>query len=53
MILHGLGPCLIARMIRAERERDLETDWLLHGPTDPAVVEDERREAIVIRLAAE
>jgi hypothetical protein len=53
MILHGLGPCLITRLLRAERGRDPETDWLLHGPTDPEVVEEERREAIVIRLAAE
>ena len=50
MILHGLGPCLIARLIRAEREREPESDWLLFGPTDAEVVEPEEP---VFLLAAE
>lgn len=53
MILHGLGPCLITRLIRAEREGEIESDWLLHGPTDPAVVEPEERRDVVWLLAAE
>ncbi|MDO9223008.1 MAG: hypothetical protein Q7U20_04755 [Caulobacter sp.] len=39
MILQGLGPCQIARLLRAEREREPVSDWLLFGPTDPDVVE--------------
>lgn len=39
MILHGLGPCLITRLLRAERAREPESEWLLFGPTDPEVVE--------------
>lgn len=52
MILHGLGPCLIARLLRAEREREPESDWLLFGPTDPEVVEA-AEEAAEWLLAAE
>lgn len=53
MILHGLGPCLIARLLRAEREREPESDWLLFGPTDPDVIEMPEGAAPVILLAAE
>ncbi len=53
MILHGLGPCLIARLLRAEREREPESDWLLFGPTDPEVVEAPEPDAPVFLLAAE
>ena len=52
MILHGLGPCLIARLLRADREREPDSDWLLFGPTDPEVVEAPEEEAVVL-LAAE
>jgi len=52
MILQGLGPCQIARLLRAEREREPVSDWLLFGPTDPEVVEGPA-EAPVWRLAAE
>ncbi|WP_172448462.1 hypothetical protein [Caulobacter mirabilis] len=41
MVLRGVGPCLIARLMRAERDEEAETDWLLFGPTDPEVVEDD------------
>jgi len=52
MILQGLGPGQIARLLQAEREREPVTDWLLFGPTDPEVVE-EAAEAPAWRLAAE
>lgn len=52
MILHGLGPCLIARLLRADREREPESDWLLFGPTDPEVVETPEAEPVFL-LAAE
>ena len=31
MILQGLGPRQIARLLRAEREREPVSDWLLFG----------------------
>ncbi len=52
MVLRGLGPCLIAKLMRAERE-ELESDWLLYGPTDPEVVEDRDDGVVVYLLAAE
>jgi hypothetical protein len=52
MILQGLGPCQIARLLRAEREREPVSDWLLFGPTDPEAVEGPA-EAPAWRLAAE
>jgi len=39
MILQGLGPRQIARLLQAERAREPTSDWLLFGPTDPEVVE--------------
>lgn len=53
MILHGLGPCQIARLLRAEREREPVSDWLLFGPTDPEVVEAAEPATPVFLLAAE
>lgn len=44
MILQGLGPGQIARLLRAEQEREPVSDWLLFGPTDPEVVEVETPE---------
>ena len=52
MVLRGVGPCLIAKLLRAERREEVETDWLLFGPTDPEVVETDV-EATVYLLAAE
>lgn len=52
MVLRGVGPCLIARLLRAERDEAAETDWLLFGPTDPEVVEEERP-PLRLLLAAE
>jgi hypothetical protein len=53
MVLRGVGPCLIAKLMRAERRDEIETDWLLHGPTDPEVVEDRDDGKVVYLLAAE
>jgi hypothetical protein len=53
MVLRGVGACLIARLLRADREDEPGTDWLLHGPTDPDVVEAARDEAPPRLLAAE
>lgn len=53
MVLRGVGPCLIAKLIRAERHEEVETDWLLYGPTDPEVVRDHDEPVVVYLLAAE
>lgn len=48
MVLRMTGASWLATMMRAGRESDEphdETDWLLYGPTDPDVVELERRPA--------
>lgn len=42
MILHGLGACLITRLIRAERGDEIEADSLL---TETEVVEPPEDEA--------
>lgn len=52
MVLRGVGPCLIARLLRAERDEPVESDWLLFGPTDPDVVEDDNVRPLFL-LAAE
>lgn len=52
MVLRGVGACLITRLLRAERDEQVESDWLLHGPTDPEVVEPEA-EAPPLLMAAE
>lgn len=43
MVLRGLGPGLICRLMRAERDfgREPESDWLLFGPTSPEVIDDD------------
>lgn len=51
MVLRGVGPCLIAKLLRAER-LEVESDWLLYGPTDPEVVEDGEAEPPVRWLLA-
>lgn len=54
MVLRSVGPQLIAILMRGERNDAPASDWLLHGPTDPEVVEaDDPAVADVIRLAAE
>lgn len=51
MVFQAIGACALMRLMRADR-RDVETDWLLFGPTDDAVVEDEPEEPAFL-LAAE
>jgi len=53
MVLRGVGPCLIAKLLRAERREETESDWLLFGPTDPEVVETDAEATVVYLLAAE
>ena len=51
MMFQAIGACALMRLMRADR-REVETDWLLFGPTDEAVVEDETEEPGFL-LAAE
>lgn len=57
MVYRTTGASVLAWMMRAERARRtvLEQDlsWLLHGPTDPEVVEDEAAPEAVPLIAAE
>ncbi len=39
MVVRSVGPVLIAILMRGERPEEPVTDWLLHGPCDPDVVE--------------
>lgn len=39
MVVRSVGPVLIAILMRSERREEPVTDWLLHGPSDPDVVE--------------
>jgi len=39
MVFHAIGACMLARLMRSERGEDLDSDWLLFGPTDAEVVE--------------
>lgn len=49
MMFQALGPCMLMRLMRLDRE--VETDWLLFGPTDEETVEED--EAPPRLLAAE
>ncbi|MDB5469080.1 MAG: hypothetical protein JWR84_640 [Caulobacter sp.] len=51
MVFQAIGACALMRLMRADR-REVETDWLLFGPTDAEVVEDDD-EAPPFLLAAE
>ena len=51
MVFQAIGACALMRLMRADR-REVETDWLLFGPTDEEVV-DEEPEAPRFLLAAE
>lgn len=57
MVYRTTGASVLASMMRADRVRRaaLEQDlaWLLHGPTDPEVVEDEAAEQPALLMAAE
>lgn len=56
MVFRMTGASVLASMMRAERakraERDPDLSWLLHGPTDPDVVEGEDHDPAHL-LAAE
>lgn len=39
MVLRSVGPVLIAILMRGDRPEEAGSDWLLHGPSDPEVVE--------------
>lgn len=39
MALRSVGPVLIAILMRGERTENSGSEWLLHGPSDPEVVE--------------
>jgi len=42
MIVQGLGACRMMQLLRGERARDLDSSWLLHGPTEePAELADQ------------
>jgi hypothetical protein len=54
MVLRSVGPALIAILMRGDRAEAPGSDWLLHGPSDPEVVEVERpTEPETLLLAAE
>ena len=53
MVVRGVGACLITRLLRAERDEDMASDWLLYGPTDPEVVEVAAEPPPPLLLAAE
>lgn len=40
MVLRSVGPVLIALLMRGERPDPSGSDWLLHGPSDPALAEE-------------
>jgi hypothetical protein len=56
MVYRTTGVSVLALMMRAERRtrtaRELDLSWLLHGPTDPNLVNPTEKEP-VRRLAAE
>ncbi|WGM40298.1 hypothetical protein [Caulobacter sp. NIBR1757] len=51
MVFQAIGACALMRLMRADR-REVESDWLLFGPTDSEVVEN-ADEAPPFLLAAE
>lgn len=52
MVFQAIGACALMRLMRVDR-REVETDWLLFGPTDAGVVEPEADEEPPFLLAAE
>lgn len=52
MVFQAIGACALMRLMRVDR-REVETDWLLFGPTDAEVVEAEADEEPPFLLAAE
>ena len=41
MTVRSIGPATLARLMQADRIRDLDTSWLLFGPADEAAPADE------------
>jgi len=41
MTVRSIGAASLARLMRADRIRDLDTSWLLFGPVDETASEDE------------
>jgi hypothetical protein len=52
VVFQAIGACTLMRLMRADRQA-APTDWLLFGPTDPEVVDDEAEPAPPFLLAAE
>ncbi len=52
MVFQAIGACALMRLMRADR-REVESDWLLFGPTDSEVVEDAAEDDPPFLLAAE
>ncbi|WP_269714056.1 hypothetical protein [Caulobacter sp. NIBR2454] len=50
MVLRAVGAAALAKLMKADRETDLDSEWLLFGPTDPEVVDEPE---IPLLLAAE
>lgn len=50
MVFQAIGACALMRLMRVDRQ-EVETDWLLFGPTDVDVVDDEEEPPYL--LAAE
>ena len=46
MVVRTLGAGTLTRLMAAEARGDLDLSWLLHGPTDPAVVEPAEEEPL-------
>ncbi len=51
MVLRTVGAAALARLMKTDREVDLDSEWLLFGPTDPEIVEEPER--VRLLLAAE
>ncbi|MET0338443.1 MAG: hypothetical protein ABW063_11880 [Caulobacter sp.] len=51
MVLRAVGAAALARLMKTDREVDLDSEWLLFGPTDPEIVD--KPETVQLLLAAE
>jgi len=52
MVVRSVGPVLIAILMRGERMEAPVSDWLLHGPSDPDVVQPADEAPLEITLMA-
>jgi hypothetical protein len=53
MILHGLSPETLARLLSLDRPGPDDDSWLLFGPTEPFAVESAEEKEPSLRWAAE